>query len=234
LVTGNKKPVANYMKPILFSITSLLLAASINLSAQVKPIVKAGVINSTWKGDAQETFGSLIDKTDGYLNERSRTGFYAGVGVELPIGELISVEPGLIYTQRGYGVKGNLTINALKIDALNARATSQMHYVDMPVLFKVKPAGGFTVFVGPQVSYLVNNNLRADVNILGFSLLNTNLDITNQFNRIDVGVTGGIGYESETGIGVSAAFERGFNRLDKNQNFRVFNQGVKVGLTYKF
>jgi len=102
------------------------------------------------------------------------------------------------------------------------------------VLFKVKPAGGFIIFAGPQVSYLVKNNLRADVNVLGFSLLNTNLDITNQFNRFDVGVTGGIGYESESGIGINAAFERGFNRLDKNQNFSVFNQGVKVGLTYKF
>lgn len=202
--------------------------------AQVKPVIKAGIINATWKGDAYETFGSLLDKTDGYLNDRNRTGFYVGGAVDLPIGENFSIEPGLLYTQRGYGVKGSLTINALKIDALNARATSQMHYVDVPVLFKVKPAGGFTVFAGPQVSYLVNNNLRADVNVLGFSLLNTNLDITNQFNRLDVGVTGGIGYESASGIGVSAAFERGFSRLDKNQNFRVFNQGIKVGLIYRF
>lgn len=220
---------ANYLPIIL-----LLLISSITVSAQVKPIIKAGVINSTWKGDAQQTFGSLIDKTDGYINERNRTGFYAGAAVDIPLADGFSIEPGLIYTQRGYGLRGNLTINALKINALNARATSQMHYVDVPVLFKVKPAGGFTVFAGPQVSYLVSNNLRADVNVLGFSLLNTNLNITNQFNRLDVGVTGGIGYESKSGIGVSAAFDRGFNRLDKNQNFRVFNQGVKVGLTYKF
>ncbi len=214
--------------------TVLLLFVSIAINAQVKPIIKAGVINSTWKGDAYETFGSLLDKTDGYLSDRSRTGFYAGAAFELPLGESISVEPGLIYSQRGYGLKGNLTINALKIDALNARATSQMHYVDVPVLLKLKPAGGLTIFAGPQLAYLVNNNLRADVNVLGFSILNTNLDITNQFNRFDVGVTGGIGYESESGVGVSAAFERGFNRLDKNQNFKVFNQGIKVGLTYKF
>jgi hypothetical protein len=222
------------MKAKLLSTAILLFAVSFGVTAQVKPVVKAGVINSTWKGDAYESFGSLLDKTDGYLKDRNRNGFYIGGAVDVPLGDNFSIEPGLIYTQRGYGVKGNLTINALKIDMLNARATSQMHYVDVPVLFKVKPAGGFTVFAGPQVSYLVNNNLRADVNVLGFSLLNTNLDITNQFNRLDVGVTGGIGYESESGIGVSAAFERGFNRLDKNQNFSVFNQGIKVGLTYKF
>jgi hypothetical protein len=229
-----KIPVTNYMKARILPATFLLSLISTLSFAQVKPVIKAGVINTTWKGDAQETFGSLIDKTDGYLNDRSRTGFYIGGGIELPVGETFSVEPGLIYTQRGYGLKGNLTINALKIDALNARATSQMHYIDMPVMLKVKPAGGFTIFAGPQVSYLVHNNLRADVNILGFSLLNTDLDITEQFNRLDVGVTGGIGYESESGIGINAAFERGFNRLDKNQNFKVFNQGIKVGLTYRF
>lgn len=214
--------------------TVFLLLASFFGTAQVKPIIKAGIINSTWKGDAQQTLLSLTDKAEGFIDTRNRTGFYAGGAVDIPLGDNFSIEPGLIYTQRGYGLRGNLTINALKINALNARATAQMHYVDVPVLFKVKPAGGFTVFAGPQVSYLVNNNLRADVNVLGFSLLNTNLDITNQFNRLDMGVTGGIGYESESGIGISAAFERGFNRLDKNQNLSVFNQGVKVGITYKF
>lgn len=217
-----------------FLSTAFLALASIAATAQIKPVIKAGIINSTWKGDAQQTLTSLTDKAEGFIDTRNRTGFYAGVAVDLPLGENFSIEPGLIYTQRGYGLRGNLTINALKINALNARATSQMHYVDVPVIFKIKPAGGFTIFAGPQVSYLVNNNLRADVNVLGFSLLNTNLDITNQFNRLDVGVTGGIGYESESGIGINAAFERGFNRLDKNQNFSVFNQGVKVGLTYKF
>lgn len=214
--------------------TVFLLLASIFATAQVKPIIKAGIINSTWKGDAQQTLLSLTDKAEGFIDTRNRTGFYAGGAVDIPLGDNFSFEPGLVYTQRGYGLRGNLTINALKISALNARATAQMHYVDVPVLFKVKLAGGFTIFAGPQVSYLVKNNLRADVNVLGFSLLNTNLDITNQFNRFDVGVTGGIGYESESGIGINAAFERGFNRLDKNQNFSVFNQGVKVGLTYKF
>ena len=217
-----------------FLSTAFLALASIAATAQIKPVIKAGIINSTWKGDAQQTLTSLTDKAEGFIDTRNRTGFYAGVAIDLPLRENFSIEPGLIYTQRGYGLRGNLTINALKINALNARATSQMHYVDVPVIFKIKPAGGFTIFAGPQVSYLVNNNLRADVNVLGFSLLNTNLDITNQFNRLDVGVTGGIGYESESGIGINAAFERGFNRLDKNQNFSVFNQGVKVGLTYKF
>lgn len=222
------------MNKIYASFFVLFLAISFSSTAQIKPIIKVGAVQSTWKGEAKESLDQLIDVTDGYVTSRKRTGFYAGAGIDLPIGNFISVEPSLIYTQRGYRLKGNLTIADLKIEALNARATSQMHYIDLPVLLKIKPVAGLQIFAGPQVSYLVHNNLRADVSVLGFSLLHKDLDITEQFNRWDMGITGGVGFEFENGIGITASYERGFQRLDKNQNFKVFNEGYKAGLTYKF
>ena len=222
------------MNKIYSSFLVLFLAISFSSTAQIKPIIKVGAVQSTWKGEAKESLDQLIDVTNGYVTSRNRTGFYAGAGIDLPLGKFISVEPSLIYTQRGYGLKGNLTIADLKIEALNARATSQMHYIDLPVLLKIKPVAGLQIFAGPQVSYLVHNNLRADVSVLGFSLLNKDLDITEQFNRWDMGITGGVGFEFENGIGITASYERGFQRLDKNQSFKVFNEGYKAGLTYKF
>ena len=222
------------MNKIYSSFLVLFLAISFSSTAQIKPIIKVGAVQSTWKGEAKESLDQLIDVTNGYVTSRNRTGFYAGAGIDLPLGKFISVEPSLIYTQRGYGLKGNLTIADLKIEALNARATSQMHYIDLPVLLKIKPVAGLQIFAGPQVSYLVHNNLRADVSVLGFSLLNKDLDITEQFNRWDMGITGGVGFEFENGIGITASYERGFQRLDKNQNFKVFNEGYKAGLTYTF
>ncbi len=222
------------MRTIYLGLLVAFTTVTITTNAQVKPVIKAGVIQSTWKGEARQSFDQLVDQTDGYITTRNRTAFYVGAGIELPISDIVSIEPSLLYTQRGYGIKGNLTINDMKIEALDARATSQMHYIDLPVLLKVKPAAGLQLFAGPQVSYLVKNNLRADVAVLGFSLINSDLDITDQFNRWDVGVTGGVGYEFANGIGISAAYERGFQRLDKNQNFKAFNEGYKAGLTYRF
>ena len=222
------------MRTIYLGLLVAFTTVTITTNAQVKPVIKAGVIQSTWKGEARQSFDQLVDQTDGYITMRNRTAFYVGAGIELPLSDIVSIEPSLLYTQRGYGIKGNLTINDMKIEALDARATSQMHYIDLPVLLKVKPAAGLQLFAGPQVSYLVKNNLRADVAVLGFSLINSDLDITDQFNRWDVGVTGGVGYEFANGIGISAAYERGFQRLDKNQNFKAFNEGYKAGLTYRF
>ena len=222
------------MRTIYLGLLVAFTTVTITTNAQVKPVIKAGVIQSTWKGEARQSFDQLVDQTDGYITTRNRTAFYVGAGIELPISDIVSIEPSLLYTQRGYGIKGNLTINDMKIEALDARATSQMHYIDLPVLLKVKPAAGLQLFAGPQVSYLVKNTLRADVAVLGFSVINSDLDITDQFNRWDVGVTGGVGYEFANGIGISAAYERGFQRLDKNQNFKAFNEGYKAGLTYRF
>jgi len=219
-------------KSTLYSLCFLFI--SVSAIAQVKPTLQAGLIQSTWKGDAKQSLSSLIDETNGVITSKDRTGFYIGGGIDLPLGDVVSVEPGLVYTQRGYGLKGNLTINDLKIAGVNARAISQMQYVDVPVMVKIKPAGGLTLFAGPQVSYLTKNNLRAEVAVLGFSLLNSDMDITDQFNRWDMGVKGGAGYEFENGLGIVASYERGFNRIDNNQNFKVFNEGVKAGLTYRF
>lgn len=219
-------------KSTLYSLCFLLITVS--ATAQVRPTLQAGLVHSTWKGDAKQSLSSLIDETNGVITSNGRTGFYIGGGIDLPLGDVVSVEPGLVYTQRGYGLKGNLTINDLKIAGVNARAISQMQYVDVPLMVKIKPAGGLTLFAGPQVSYLAKNNLRAEVAILGFSLLNSDMDITDQFNRWDVGVKGGAGYEFENGLGIVASYERGFNRIDNNQNFKVFNEGLKAGLTYRF
>ncbi len=216
------------------SLLFVFLAAAITTNAQIKPIIKVGASQSTWKGEARNSFDQLLDSTNGYISSRNRSGFYANVGAEIPMGKVASFEPSIGYSQRGFGVRGNITINNMKIEALNARATAQMHYVDLTALLKVKPVAGLQLFVGPQVSYLVKNNLHADIAVLGFSLLNKDMDVTDEFNRWDMGVTGGIGYEFTNGIGITAAYERGFQRVDNKERFKAFNESYKAGITYRF
>lgn len=221
------------MKGIFIITTATTFLFSLSSIAQVSPVFKAGIVHTSWKGDATETITSLADATNGFITTNGRTGFYAGAGVLLPLGDKVKLEPSLNYTQRGYQMRGVLTINDMKIDALQARATSQMHYIDLPVLLHVQPVEGLAIFAGPQLSYLVKNQLRADVSVIGFSLVNARTDITEQFNRWDAGVAGGLRYTMQKGLGVSIAYERGFNRLDRNENFRAFNEGVKLGLTFQ-
>ena len=85
-------------KSTLYSLCFLLI--SLSTVAQVKPTLQAGLIQSTWKGDAKQSLSSLIDETNGVVTSKGRTGFYIGGGIDLPLGDVVSVEPGLVYTQR--------------------------------------------------------------------------------------------------------------------------------------
>ena len=53
-------------------------------------------------------------------------------------------------------------------------------------------------------------------------------------NSIDVGLTGGLGYQFNNGFSISASYDHGLSRLDKNENFKAYNQAVKVGVGFTF
>src|SRR5689334_13067668 len=107
---------------------------------------KAGVINSTMSGDAVNNFNDLLDFADGHISTSSRTGFFAGVNANIPLSQSISVEPGLMYSQKGYTLTGDLNLKGLEFLGANAKARLQSQYLDIPVLLKANLGSGFNIF----------------------------------------------------------------------------------------
>lgn len=195
--------------------------------------IRAGASAATIKGDAANSLTNLIDYTNGAIKESSRTGFFGGAYVNIPLGGNISVEPALYYSQKGYELKGELGIKGAEFIGANARARLTSHYIDLPVVLKAD-LGGFQVFAGPQVSYLANASVRTTAGVLGFNLLNKRMDASEQFNRFDAGITGGIGYKFANGVNITAAYDHGLSRIDANQSMNAYNRSVKVGLGFSF
>src|SRR5690606_36930608 len=204
------------------------------LNAQVYIGVKAGTSLSTWRGEATGSMNELIDATNGILNTKGKTGFYAGLSAGIPLGGMVSFEPGVMYSQKGYELSGDYNIDKLNFIGLNASAKVNSHYIDVPLVLKVEPSKGFQIFAGPQVSFLMKSDMKVDAGALGFSLFKRTLDITDQMNKIDVGLTGGLGYQFNNGFSISAAYDHGLNRLDKNESFKAYNQAVKIGVGFTF
>jgi hypothetical protein len=218
----------------IYTLTILLFFVAVGANAQVKYGVSAGLSHSTWKGDVVNSFNDLLQFSDGMITTRPSNGIYAGAFAEIPLGGAFSIQPGLYYTQKGYGIKG--AINADKLDFLSAGATAglQSHYIDMPVLLKAEVAKGLQVYAGPQVSYLVKSNLKMDAGLLGVSLFKTKIDVTDNFNEADFGVTGGASYTFDNGFSINASYDHGLSRLDKNSHLESFNRGFKVGVGFRF
>ncbi|HYE55707.1 MAG TPA: porin family protein [Chitinophagaceae bacterium] len=195
--------------------------------------VRAGLSSAGMRGEAVNNFKDLLDFTDGMITTTDRTGFFAGGYVNVPISDIVSVEPALYYTQKGYQLRGDLNLKGVEFLGVNARANLNTHYIDMPVLLKAD-FNGFQVFAGPQVSYLAKADLKTTAGVLGFNVLNRTMDATQQFNRWDVGLTGGIGYQFSNGVNVMAAYDHGLSRVDANQNVNSYNRAFKVGVGISF
>jgi hypothetical protein len=219
-------------KNLRLSMAAVLL--SFSSFAQVQYGVKAGVNLANWNGQFMESLDNVVKLSNGFVQSQMKPGIYAGGYAEIPISGIFSVQPGLYYSQKGYTLQGDLSIEKLNFLGANAKAQVQSHYIDVPVLLKAEPVKGLQIFGGPQMSYLVKNNLQVNADVLGFSLLNTDLDITDQFQRWDMGIVGGIGYQFDNGINIQAAYEHGLRRLDANENFKTFNKVYKLGVGFRF
>lgn len=218
---------------ILLTIISSFLLFNL-IQAQVSYGVRSGVNFAKWQGDDLQIIEDLLDKTDGYLVTKGRTGLHIGGYVHIPISETVSFEPGLEYSKKGYSIKGDFQIPVLKYFGINIGAQVQSHYIDIPLVLKANVYKGFQVYAGPQVSYLVRSTLNAKLGVLGISIFNKGFGITERFNKVDLGLTGGLGYQFDNGINVQAGYDYGLSKLDKNDNYAAYNRVVKISVGYTF
>jgi opacity protein-like surface antigen len=130
-------------------------------------------------------------------------------------------------------MRGSFNVKGAEFLSANAKAQLNTSYIDVPVLAKVN-VGGLQLFAGPQVSYLADAKLRMTAGALGFNLINQTTDAKNQFNEWDVALTGGVGYQLSNGLNISASYDHGLSKVDKNQNFDAQNRVFKVGIGFKF
>jgi opacity protein-like surface antigen len=215
-----------------FTIISLMVMNM--MYAQVSFGVRSGINFSKWDGQDLQIINDLLDKTDGYAYTKGTTGMHIGGYVGIPISETFTFEPGIEYSKKGYSIKGDFQIPVLKYLGINARAQVQSHYIDMPLVIKANVYKGFNIYAGPQVSYLARSTLNAKVGVLGITLFNRGFGITNRFNKIDMGLTGGVGYAFNNGLNIQAGYDYGLSKLDKNDNYDAYNRVVKVSVGYTF
>ena len=202
--------------------------------AQVSYGVDAGVNIANWKGDAMQSLNNVVDLSNGFISTKSKTGFHIGGYANIPLTEQLSFEPGIQYSQKGYAMKGDLKITALKFFGVNATAKVESHYIDVPLVLTAEVANGLSIYAGPQFSYLAKTNLHVNTSVLGISLYNKKLDITDNFNRMDIAITGGVGYKFSSGLNIKAGYDYGLAKLDKNDNFKAYNRVVKLSLGFSF
>jgi hypothetical protein len=232
MITAAINPVAHFMKGKI--LLSLSLFFSIAAAAQkVQYGVAAGVSSYSIKGNAADNLKQVLDFTNGMVTTGPVMGYYAGGFITFPLGNHLSAEPGLYYSTKGYALKGSYTVKGIDILTADASAKLQSAYIEMPLMLKAN-FNGLQLFAGPQLSYLTNAAVKTSAGIAGFNLFQKSMDITNQMNRWDIGITGGIGYQFVNGLRITAAYDRGLSKVDAGQHVQSHNEGFKIGAGISF
>ena len=180
------------MKKIVLSL-ALLAGISTAAQAQVKIGIRGGISAQTLSGDDDPISGY---KTDDYTYGLGGLG---GLTFELPISDLISIQPELLYNLKGTQIN-------------DSKVRLDLHYVDLPILVKVNADGPYFEF-GPQVGYLLSAKLGDD---------DKRTIETSELQQLSLGYVAGVGYQITDGLSLGVRFNGGISSIGKDDD--IFDQ----------
>ena len=128
-------------------------------------------------------YSNVYDSKGEEFKADSKFGIAAGLTLAIPIGKYLGLQPEVLLLQKGYQASGSIL-------GLQYGYTRTTTYIDVPVLAALKPSEFFTLFAGPQVSFLVNQRDEYSSSTAS-SLQDTGFSNDNPRKNI-FGVTGGL------------------------------------------
>ena len=162
-----------------------VLGASSSASAQGGVIIGLNSADIEFSNDAPES-----DK---------RTGLAAGLFLRLPMGGTFSIQPEVLYSQKG-----------TKFSEDGGEVTIELDYLDIPVLARVASGpSGFALFVGPSFGFKVRARAKGEA---GGS--EASEDISEDVESLDVGFILGAGFQTPR-VFLDGRFQWGLSNINK-------------------
>ena len=125
--------------------------------------------------------------------------FHGGLMFNFGLSNLVSVQPEVVYSQKGFEYKTS-----------GVSAEGKANYIDVPLLLKIN-AGSLFFEGGPQVSFLAASKIKNGT---------TETDTKNWTKSTAFGIAAGIGFQSASGLSLGLRYQ-----TDLSQSFvRVLNQ----------
>jgi hypothetical protein len=178
-----------------FAMLIALAVASVASSQAQNLGVKAGY-----------NFASLSGKTVEASNVKATSGFYAGMFLNLPIGDVLALQPELLYSRQGakweYSLLNKQYEQRIQMDYLNIPVMAQVNLG--PLTLQAGPQFGFLVGK-PQISYHSGNNTASSA-----------VD-KSAYASFDFGVGAGLAIHLTNHLFVEARYTHSLtNAFDKN------------------
>lgn len=157
----------------------------------------------------------------------SKLGFAIGGFLTIPIGQLLAIQPELLFSQRGFKSSG-------RIIGGNYNMTRTSEYIDVPILFALRPLPFISFLLGPQYSFMTRQVNKFDNGTTGATQIN---EFENEDLRKNTYcITGGVDVNILRAV-ISGRFGRDIreNRADGTSSTpRYKNMWYQLTIGYRF
>ncbi len=160
-----------------------------------------------------------IGGADVTTSPQSLTGFTGGIYLDLDIPFLLSIQPEVLYSMKGYKQSGTITILST---SYSMSATANLNYLEIPVLIKYSfpvPVLKPSLFVGPSMGILLSAKSKVDVT----GQPTQESDIKSSTTSTDWGLVVGASANILV-VNVSARYTLGLTSLDKQNGLKMYNR----------
>ena len=205
----------------------MILAATECVNAQkVNFGVKAGLNLSTWN----------------YDDASLRPGFHAGGFATVQFSRMFAVQPEVMYSMEGAAWEGKL--DAFGFSLANAKVTSTVHKLNVPVMLQISPISMLTVEVGPQFGFnlgLQGHN-KFETNVVGVANSESDVEYDSEdYNMFEMGIAAGLKLNLTRNMAIGARYVYGISPIfDEGRLFSrqvtdaVHTSNIMVSLNFAF
>lgn len=190
---------------------------------KVKLGIKAGLNISSLTFDESE------------LSSSSKTGFTAGVMVEIPLAKNFSLQPELLYSQQGT----KTSFFDQDVTNSNFKGRIELNYLNIPLMLKYYVIKGLSIQAGPQIGLLLKANSKYQDNFLGYENQES-FNLKKYSNGIDTSINFGLGYQFKdkfyTDFRYNISYSNVFKDGDANYfiNHDMKNRVFQITIGYFF
>lgn len=141
----------------------------------------------------------------------SKIGLHAGLLAHFHINRQFGIQPEVVYSMQG-----------AKYDGTNFN----LDYINVPVMLQYMFDNGLRVQAGPQVGFQVRAKGESGLG---------SMDIKNDFNTIDAGISFGASYvHTSSGFGIDARYNLGLTDISESSAVMSNSMGLQLGIFYLF
>lgn len=201
----------------LLSVCAFVLLGSVAASGQIAVGVKGSLQLST------------ITITPNTLQPSSLVGFQAGLMLDLPITDEISLRPQLLYSVKG--AKQSASAQGVTVEQ-----KAMINYLEVPVqiTYGFEAGDGRVVIgAGPYLGYGLSGSSVSTFNGQSETTKFT-FDDKDDLKRIDVGLHLSAGYELSSGLLVSGYFSPGLTNISSDKDVTAKTSAYGLSLGYFF